>query len=401
MRFSCFLAPTGRGPVDDLQLLDFCMEFALACDEAGFAIVSVGDQHFNNYEPYGNPFTMIAALAGHMKRSYLGITVVPLVFYHPWRFAQFSNLVDLMTRGRCLIGLSSGSMSGLLKAFGISTDIDPKAVFDLKLDAALKGFAKQIGDPPFTFDSGIDSGTLPTRIMPISYRTPHPLFAIGSNTDKTIAATGLRGWPAYLGRYRTDVAIRKMSVYRTAVAQGNHPASVVNRCLTFSSITKGILVARTEEEAWELAEGNLRDYMNFYMTMSQRTGTDMGPVAAESRSMRELWNDRSNLSEEVTWPTHAQWLQNEAIVGGVDSVVEQLEHFRDNGCDHLNLRFFYGTFNPEEAWRNFTLFTQEVMPRLDPQALPEVTLDEIRNEHRSATLAPTPRLNKVFASRSR
>ena len=237
--------------------------------------------------------------------------------------------------------------------------------------------------------------------MPISYRAPHPLFAIGSNTDKTIAATGLRGWPAYLGRYRTDVAIRKMSVYRKALADGNHPPSVVDRCLAYSSVTKGILVARTEEEAWELAEGNLRDYMNFYMTMSQRTGTDMGPVAVETRSMRELWNDHSNLSEEVTWPTHAQWLQNEAIVGGVDSVVEQLKHYRDNGCDHLNLRFFYGTFNPEEAWRNFNLFTREVMPRLEPQCLPEVAPEEIRHEHRATPLAPTPRLDKVFASRSR
>jgi hypothetical protein len=42
-----------------------------------------------------------------------------------------------------------------------------------------------------------------------------------------------------------------------------------------------------------------------------------------------------------------------------------------------------------------------VMPRLNPQVLPEVELDEIRTEHRSGKLAPTPRLNEVFASRSR
>src|ERR1700742_2724385 len=168
MRFSCFLAPTGRGPIDDLQLMDFCMEFALACDEAGFSIVSVGDQHFNNYEPYGSPFTMIATLAGHMRNAYLGITVVPLVFYHPWRFAQFANIVDLMTRGRCLIGLSSGSPPGLLKAFGLPTDIDPKAVFHEKIEAALAAFAKKPEDPPISFDSGVDSGVLPTRIMPVS-----------------------------------------------------------------------------------------------------------------------------------------------------------------------------------------------------------------------------------------
>jgi hypothetical protein len=42
-----------------------------------------------------------------------------------------------------------------------------------------------------------------------------------------------------------------------------------------------------------------------------------------------------------------------------------------------------------------------VMPRLNPQVLPEVELDEIRTEHRAGTLAPTPRLNEVFASRSR
>jgi alkanesulfonate monooxygenase SsuD/methylene tetrahydromethanopterin reductase-like flavin-dependent oxidoreductase (luciferase family) len=399
VRFSCFLAPTGRGAIDDLPLMDFCMEFALAADEAGFAIVSVGDQHFNNYEPYGNPFTMMAALAGHMRNSYLGVTVVPLLFYHPWRFAQFSNIVDLMTRGRCLIGLSSGATPGMLKAFGSSEEIDPKAVFGKKLDAALAAFAKKPEDPPISFDTGIDSGVLATRIMPVSYRNPHPLFAIGSNTDGTIAATGKRGWPAYLGRYSRDVAIRKMGVYRDALRGAGHPRNVVDRCMTFSSITKGVLVAPTENEAWELAEGNLRDYMNFYMTMGQRTGTDLGPVANETRSMRELWNDRSNESEEVTWPTHAQWLQNEAIIGSVDSVVEQLEYFRDHGCDHVNLRFIYGAFDADEAWRNFNLFTREVMPRLDPVGLPGPLASEIREEHRLHKLAPAPRLSRLFANR--
>jgi hypothetical protein len=41
------------------------------------------------------------------------------------------------------------------------------------------------------------------------------------------------------------------------------------------------------------------------------------------------------------------WLQNEAIVGGVDSVVEQLKHYRDNGFDQSNVHHKGSAKKPE------------------------------------------------------
>lgn len=402
MRFSCFLGPTGRGAADDLPLIDFCMELALACDEAGFAIVTVGEQHFANYEPYGNPFTMIAALAGQMKNSYLGTTVVQFNLYHPFKFAQFANIADLMTRGKCLLGISSGaSIPPLMMAFGVP-EHDAKKVFEEKLEVTLRAWAKRPEEPPTPYKTALEAGMMPTRIMPVSYRNPHPLLAIGTNTDATIQSAAQRGWPVYLGRYPMEEGARKMRLYREALQAAGHSPEKIAECTAFSNVTKSILVAETDDEAWRLADKHMRSYLNFLLSMGRRHGAKDGGPPEDTRSFRELWEDRSGPLPNIDRPPiiPKSWVQCETIIGGVDSVVRQLKEYEAAGVEHMNFRFVYGDFAPDEVWRNFNLFTKEVMPKLNPQTLPPPRPEQIRPEHLSSARVALPRLSKAFRNRA-
>jgi hypothetical protein len=61
-----FLGPFSRGADDDLALIDLCIEQAVEAAAAGFAF---GEQHFNHYEPYCNPFLMGAHIASYLKNA--------------------------------------------------------------------------------------------------------------------------------------------------------------------------------------------------------------------------------------------------------------------------------------------------------------------------------------------
>ncbi|MFD1611472.1 LLM class flavin-dependent oxidoreductase [Sphingomonas tabacisoli] len=384
--------------------MDFCLEVALFCDHAGFAVVTFGDQHFNNYEPYCSPFTMIAALAGHMERSYLGTTVIPLLDYHPFRFAEYCNIVDIMTRGRCLLGTSAGSQPQLLKNFGMPAGSGNLDVFNQKLDVVLKAWAHEPSDPPLEFETPQDRGWLPTRIMPTSYRNPHPLMAIGTNSDHNIIAAAKRGWPVYLGRYRLEESAHKMKVYRDALLAADHSEARSAECLKMSSVTKTVLVAETDEKAWALAEQRLRPAMDFLFSYGSRTGReDVPDVEPDTRSMRAMWEDTKTTGNLDTIGTGAfgpaDWVQCEVLVGSVETVVKELEKYRAAGVEHLNVRFLFGPLDPPEIMRNLELFAKEVMPTMGSETLPGPLPEHIREEHRTAPKVPTPYLDRIQAAR--
>src|SRR5690349_19300360 len=108
MHLSIFLGPFARGPAEDRPLIDLCLEQAVAAAEAGFCMVTFGEQHFNNYEPYCNPYMMGARLAPFMKDCWFGTTITPLPLHHPLRLAEQISLLDLLMRGRLVVGMSAG-----------------------------------------------------------------------------------------------------------------------------------------------------------------------------------------------------------------------------------------------------------------------------------------------------
>src|SRR5580698_8232100 len=108
MYLGIFLGPFSRGPEDDLEVIDLCIEQAIEAAEARFALVTFGEQHFNNYEPYCNPFLMGAHLAPYLKDSYFGTTITPLPLHPPIRLAEDMNVLDNLTRGKLIVGLSAG-----------------------------------------------------------------------------------------------------------------------------------------------------------------------------------------------------------------------------------------------------------------------------------------------------
>ncbi len=51
MYISVFMGPFSFGPAQDKPNIDLCIAQSVAAAQAGFAMVTFGEQHFNNYEP--------------------------------------------------------------------------------------------------------------------------------------------------------------------------------------------------------------------------------------------------------------------------------------------------------------------------------------------------------------
>lgn len=380
MYVSCFLGPTGRGPADDLPLIDFCVEMGIRADTAGYALVNVGEQHFTGYEPYSDPFVIGGILSRELKQAWFGTTVVNMAYHSPADLAEHANLMDLLYRGKAFIGVSTGHLPHISGQYGVPAHYDKRIAMQ-RIDTALQMIGKEPGDPPLEWRTDFEEGTLSMRIMPTSYRKGHPVIGFATNTDSTIEYAARQGWPVALGRYNFVECVRKMKVYRDALLTAGHPDDVVRECLALTSVTKAIVIGETDEQAWEIAEQQLRGFMNFTFMVATRRAVE------DTRTMRELWEDTVESGVDIAHAgfTAPEWVQASALIGSPETIARQLTEYAEAGVEHINARFVYGDFDEAEAWRTFDLFSERVMPLIDAQTIPGPASDRIRDIHLAAS----------------
>ena len=206
---------------------------------------------------------MGAHIASHLKHAYFGTTITPLPLHHPIRLAEDMNILDNLTRGKLIVGLSAGRPQLVrdFEAFGVNV-ADRDALFESKLKIMERAWAKLGQEPDFVFDTGFEKGGIlsgqmtggQSRLMPSSYRAGRPLFAIGTNTEATIERVGQQGLPLFLGPATLETAARRFRLYREAMERAGHPQGLIDRNRQMSMITRYVIVGETETEAAERAK---------------------------------------------------------------------------------------------------------------------------------------------------
>lgn len=168
MYLSAFMGPISMTPAQDGPLIAQSLTMAEEAAAAGFAMVTFGEQHVSNYEPYCNPFLMAARLSGVLGDTWAGTTIVPLPLHQVLRLAEEASVVDLLTRGRFLLGVSAGrpGYGSDFATFGLDGD-RREEMFDAKLDLLLRALRQRDGDPPLVLDTEWDRGRLSGRMMPV------------------------------------------------------------------------------------------------------------------------------------------------------------------------------------------------------------------------------------------
>ncbi|MEU0449259.1 LLM class flavin-dependent oxidoreductase [Streptomyces tendae] len=381
MHFSLFLGPGVRGPVEDRRAINLGIQQALEADEAGFSAVYLGEQHFNDYEPYSNAFMMAAYLAPNLRNAYLGTSVVPLVLHHPLFMVERCNLLDQLTQGRCIVGMSAGRprQGKTWHKHDLSSE-QRSLLFEQKLDVMLAAWAHRAGDPPLEFTTDDEQGVMDGRIMPYSYRDPHPLYAVGTNTPAKIAEAGRLGRKVHLGPFDAEHGGRLAQLYRESLEGGGHPADVVEDNLRWLIHTKIIYVGETDAQAWDEAERLLAGPMIMVPWLKR-------DPALEGLPLREVYRaEHGGFAPALGMPESLPaYLRRMFVIGSPETVANELAGYEKAGLSHLHARFIFGDLDdPEVFQRSFRLFTQEVMPRLGVDTIPGPSGEQVRPEFRSS-----------------
>jgi alkanesulfonate monooxygenase SsuD/methylene tetrahydromethanopterin reductase-like flavin-dependent oxidoreductase (luciferase family) len=368
MRIAVFMGPFARDPSDDRALIEYCLKAAERAANDGFALITFGEQHFNNYEPYCNPFLMGARLAPVLGDAWFATTVVPLPYHNPIRLAEDMNVLDQLMGGKLIVGMSAGRVgfSPDFENFGLDPK-DQRAIFTEKMAALKTLWAHRQEDGPLQFDGAWVKGGVHGRVMPMSYRAPHPHVAIGSSTSATLRRAGVDGNIVFLGPCPLTEADEKFTLYREGLAEGGHSIAHAADALGKSMVHHQFIVADSDDIAWGMAER----MMGFHPLIDRRE---------DKRTLRQMNDDYLN----GTMGTTPRAVQNAIAVAGwivagnPQAVIDQIEAHRAVGIKMVHTRFAFGPYNPTAWDANYRKFVEQVMPHVQPERIPALQEAELQ-----------------------
>ncbi len=225
MRFSVWPNPS--------QPWESTLELALHAEATGWDGLWYADHFMPNAEdvlpPVNEAWTTLGALAAVTKRIRLGTMVTGNTYRHPAVLAKMAAGVDVISGGRCVLGLGSGWQENEHGAYGLEFDTVPGRL--RRLEEACQVIKGLFTNEKTTF-AGRYYQLTDAPLAPKPVQAPLPLLIGGGGEQRTLRITAkyadewnvwgdpatLRSKMAILDRHCAEVGRDPAAIQRSAVA---------------------------------------------------------------------------------------------------------------------------------------------------------------------------------------
>ena len=235
----------------------------MEAEKAGFDAVFVPERHARTECMFPSTLTLMAALAVRTERVKIGSYVIMPPLYDPVHLAEQAAMIDVLSRGRLILGVGVGYHADYFNHFGV-----PIRQREGRFEESL-----EILDTAWTHEGPVahhgkyyDYDAI--HVTPKPYQQPRPPVWIGAFGPKSIARAGRLGdvWgmaPFFDG---FDTLKAQLDIYRQAAEQAGKRPSV--------ALLRDGWLASSMEEA-EATFGRLWvEECKFYLRMGMLAPTD-------------------------------------------------------------------------------------------------------------------------------
>jgi len=325
------MANTHPAPGTDLpQMVDELIIEAQQAERAGFDSFFLTEHH---QEPSGylpSPLPLAAALAARTSTIRLGTGIAILPLYHPIRLAEDCAVIDIISKGRLILGVGQGYQEGDFAAFGLKVS-DRVSLFEESIEILRRAWTEEK-----VYFVGKRYTLQNVMVTPKPVQKPHPPIWVAALGDEPMKRAGRLGDALLADSFQLPERLkRRVALYReTAESRGRAHKVVVFR--------EGF-VAPTREEAIRRYEAGLLSTHRYYW----RHGSYYPDIKKEE----DL--DLARISLE------------RLILGSPDDCVERIQTWhREVGADYFLIRFRHPGGPPHpQVLEALELFGREVIPR--------------------------------------
>ena len=316
-------------PIEGGHFYAEALEEVVRAEDLGFDSVWMEEHHSVVEHYWPSPLAVLAGFATRTSRMTLGTDIAVAPFHHPVRLAEDVAMLDVMSKGRAVLGVAIGYKPDEFALYGAVLE-RRGARFEEQL-AIIRGLWTQ---ESLSFKGA--HYTVEGRLEPKPVQKPHPPIWIGGWGDITLrrAATLADNW---IPGPTADLA----RLLRGKQQFLDNRAAAGRGALVEWPLTRDVIIADTDAEARELAERHIMvSYRREYAGGWKHPFID----AAIATDLETVKKDRF-------------------LIGGPDQVIRDLKPFVEQyGMTHLICRLFFPGMPHRHIMRELTLLAKEVLP---------------------------------------
>jgi len=314
------------------RAIDEVIAEAQPAEACGFDSCFFGEHHQDRDGFLPSPLIVATAVAAHTRRLHVGTSVILLPLYHPVHVAEDVITLDLVSKGRVILGVGIGYQPADFQAFAVPME-DRVTLFEESVDIVRECWTGE----RFSY-RGKHYTLEDVQIRPRPYQRPGPPLWFGASVPAAARRAG-RLADALVGTPSTTLesATRLADIYQEAARQAGRSPQVV--------LMRDAWVAPTRAEAEQV----------------------YGPEVLAA--YRYYWENR--LSEFRNIPADAEFslktlAPDRLILGDPETCVREFHRWRDGtGADYFLLRLRHAhSGGPPHAriMEAIKLFGDQVLP---------------------------------------
>jgi alkanesulfonate monooxygenase SsuD/methylene tetrahydromethanopterin reductase-like flavin-dependent oxidoreductase (luciferase family) len=357
MQLGMFMMPYHH-PSRDLHqaLLEDVAQCVLA-DRLGFDELWIGEHYSAPAEPITSPFVFLANLIARTERIRLGTGVINLPQQHPAVVAAHASLLDHLSQGRMMFGISTG---GLPSDFELFKNTDARLRTEMMEESIGMILSLWAEDGPIRlqgrfWDLRLEDWHLPEHgigAIPKPFQRPHPPIAVSavSPFSGSVRLAGRQGWDFITAQFAPRASVRShWQAYEKGCAEaGRRPDPRAWR------LARLIHVGKDDQEArrrFHQPDGPFWRFFDYITTIIQRSG--MAPLLKEDPA----------IADEAVTPAYC--LENFGIAGDPARVTDQLLRLREESGPFETVVMLAIEYEDRDAIEtSMRLMAEEVMPAM-------------------------------------
>lgn len=339
------------GHAFDLQALQWA-------DQYGFKEAWIGEHHTCKWEPNPAPDLLIAQAFLTTKNIRIGAGGFIPAYHHPVDLVHRISFLDQISGGRLNLGLAAGALPMDQQMFGTDSETNREMLAE-GLDLMIRLFTDK---EPFVHHGKYYKAARPAAEDNVHYahleplQKPYPPIGMAgafSIRSRSLVLCGERGFrPMSL-----NMASRYTKQHWASVEEGARNTGRVAKRSEWG-IIRDVLVADTDEEAWEKSVNGAmgRMFREYFIPLMTWYKTDRYGIEYFAA------HDGMTIPEITT----EYCAENNWLIGSPDTVVRRIEQMYDEveGFGTLILHGFDYADDPETWRRSLELLGTEVLPRV-------------------------------------
>ena len=335
----------------DVEVYEDILKGAELAEKLGFDSVWVAEHAFSEHSIISSPHSLLAAIAARTKRVKLGVACTIIPWHHPLRMAQDLATIDVVSRGRLIVGAGRGYQKREFDVYGVDIS-ESRERFVEGMEIAIKAWTEE----RFSYDGHFY--TIPeVMVIPKPVQKPHPpiWMAVTHSPESVEIAVGNRwglftvGSSFFPASPESDQDL--IDLYHSRMLQtGAAPEDI-----TVAAV-RNMYVAKSDAQATEF----MRPRLQWAADMGTFLRTPVASLAAAG-SLRgyEHYARDPFIDPELT---AKRGEQATGAIGSPQKVTRTIRELESKHVSHFLAYLDTGGLTYSEVEASLRLFAEKVMP---------------------------------------